>query len=200
VIEADLARGRAALNRAHRRRTVRRSLATTTALAAAGVVAVALSQGSSPAAPPVVKAPPTVTRPAVPPQIQLVRYTGPQLEGFTVDKVPAGWELSSSTQYALLITPAGSTDDRPDVFEGKLAVLTSSSDAPGLGDGRPVRVNGREGRVMDQGEYGVTLRYTDPRGFGVDIQAPAELHWSDAQLVAFAQGVHVTREAVHSRG
>ena len=53
---------------------------------------------------------------------------------------------------------------------------------------------------MDQGEYGITLRYTDPRGFGVDVQAPAALHWSDAQVVAFAEGVHVTRDAVHSRG
>jgi hypothetical protein len=203
VVEADLGRGRAALARDHRRRTVRRSLLTTTSLAAAAVVAVVATQGSSPSAPPTAQGPsvsPTTAQPVAPAQIQLVRYTGGQLEGFTVDRLPAGWELSSSTQYALLITPAGSTDDRPDVFEGKLAVLTSSLDATGLGEGRQVTVNGREGRVMDQGEYGITLRYTDPRGFGVDIQAPLALHWTDDQVVAFAEGVHVTRDAVHSRG
>ncbi len=203
VVEADLARGHLALARQHRRRAVRRSLAMTTTLAAAAVVAIAVGQSSPSDAPSVAKAPRTTAAPpspVAPASIQLVSYHGAQLAGFTVDRVPAGWKLSSSTQYALLVTPQASTDDRPDVFEGKLAVLTSSLDASGLGDGRPVTVNGREGRVMDQGEYGITLRYTDARGFGVDIQAPLALHWSDAQIVAFAEGVHVTSNAVHSRG
>jgi hypothetical protein len=201
VIDGDLARGRQALARHHRRRTVRRSMAMTTSLAAAAVVAVALSQGSSPADPPPVAIKPSVTTPTTSSSIQLVSWTGKQLAGFTVDRVPAGWQLANSTQYALLITPAGSTDHRPDAFEGKLAVLTSSLDAHGLGDGRLVSVNGQPGRVMDQGSYGLTLRYNDAaEGFGVDIQAPLTLHWTDAELIAFAEGVHVTGDAVHSRG
>ncbi|MCW2545349.1 MAG: hypothetical protein JWM40_2901 [Frankiales bacterium] len=200
VIEADLLRGRQALAQHHRRRTIRRSLVMTTSLAAVGAVAVVLSQSTPTDAPPVT-AHPGVTRPVAPSGIQLVSYTGKQLAGFTVDRVPAGWQLSNSTQYALLITPVGSTDHRPDAFEGKLAVLTSSLDAHGLGDGRPVTVNGRPGRVMDQGPYGLTLRYNDSaHGFGVDIQAPLALHWTDAQVIAFAEGVHVTGDAVHSRG
>ncbi|MBV9486991.1 MAG: hypothetical protein JO246_13140, partial [Frankiaceae bacterium] len=133
--------------------------------------------------------------------IKLVSYSGKQLEGFTVDEVPAGWHLSTSTQYALLITPNdGSLNDNPDDFQGKLAVLTSSVDEHSLGHGDDVTVNGEHGVVSDQGSYGIMLRYNDPDGFGVDIQAPQALHWSDQQIVAFAAGVHVTGDAVHSRG
>ena len=46
----------------------------------------------------------------------------------------------------------------------------------------------------------LVLRYNAPNGFGIDIQAPPALHWSAAQIVAFAEGVHVTSDAVHSRG
>jgi hypothetical protein len=113
--------------------------------------------------------------------------------------VPAGWHLSTSTQFALLITADGSTDNDPDAFEGKLAVLTSSVDEHGLGDGDPVTVNGQPGRV-DVQDGTVLLRYNDPDGFGVDIQAPPALHWTDDQIVAFAEGVHVTGNAVHSHG
>jgi hypothetical protein len=129
-----------------------------------------------------------------------VAYTGKQLAGFTVDAVPAGWHLSTSTQFALLIDPAGDKDNDPDTFVGKLAVLTQSSDVHGLPKGTAVTVNGQPGSVTDQGKYGLSLTYNDPSGFGVVIQAPAQLNWTDAQLVTFAEGVHVTGNAVHSHG
>jgi hypothetical protein len=209
LVEADVTRGRIALGRVHRQRTIRRSMLAGGSLAAAVAVVVAVTQLSGSSSPhatngrlgPAVGHPSQQTghRPAKS-AIKLVAYNGKQLQGFTVDRVPNGWYLSTSTESALLIDPKGSTDDDPNAFEGKLAVLTSSVDEHGLGKGDQVRVNGQPGVVSDQGQYGIMLRYNDPSGFGVDVQAPLQLHWSDAQIVAFAEGVHVTGNAVHTHG
>jgi hypothetical protein len=202
TVDGDLTRGRTALARAHRRTVVRRSMLATGSLVVAAAVAVTATQiGGGSNAPAAGK--PTVPFQAVPHHhknaVKLVDWTGKQLNGFNVDEVPAGWHLSTSTADALLITANGSTDNDPDVFVDKLAVLTSSVDEHGLGDGDPVTVNGQPGKV-DLQDGTLLLRYNDPNGFGVDIQAPPALNWSDAQIVAFAEGVHVTGNAVHSRG
>lgn len=190
VVDADLARGRAALVVAHRRRTRRRLAgAGTLAAVAAAAVVVANSGASHPLTPAGSKTG----------QIRLVDYSGAQLPGFTVSEVPQGWQLSTSTPYALLITPDGSTNNQPDDFEGKLAVLTSSNDQQGLGSGDAVTVDGQAGRVSRQPGY-LILNYNTANGFGVNIQAPDALGWDDAQIVAFAEGVHVTANAVHSNG
>lgn len=213
TVEADLARGRGALLKAHRKRTIRRSMTAATALVAGVAVLVVATeigggshdnrQANHPGthAPAIAK----MHRQTKPQHqtahsIRLVSYSGKQLQGFTVDAVPAGWRLSSSTQYALLIDPPGDNDNDPDAFIGKLAVLTSSTDEHGLGGGDSVTVNGQPGKVSDQGKYGLMLRYDSPDGFGVDVQAPAQLNWTDAQIVSFAEGVHVTGNAVHSHG
>jgi len=200
TVEGDLARGRTALVRAHRRSVVRRSMLATGTLAVGVVVAVAATQtgGGSAATNDAGPVHHTKAHHAAS-AVNLVAYTGKQLEGFTVDRVPAGWHLSTSTQYALLVTANGSTDNDPSVFVDKLAVLTSSSDAHGLGPGDPVTVNGQPGHVDNQGGV-LILRYNAPNGFGIDIQAPPALHWTADQLVSFAEGVHVTGDAVHSRG
>jgi hypothetical protein len=210
TVEADLARGHVALARVHRQRTIRRSILAGGSLVVATAAVVAATQlgGTSQQAHPRSVGIPSIPPHGGPPQsshhgtssIKLVAYNGRQLEGFTVDRVPAGWHLSTSTASALLITKDGSKDDDPNAFEGKLAVLTSSVDEHGLGKGADVSVNGQPGVVSDQGSYGIMLRYNDPNGFGVDIQAPADLHWTDDQIVAFAVGVHVTGDAVHTHG
>jgi hypothetical protein len=215
TVDADIARGRLALAREHRRRTIRRSMVATVTIAAAAVVVVVASQpgpssdrttGRTAASP----TPATAahhhhhaaanSQPHHQSPIKLVSYTGKQLAGFTVDKVPDGWFLSTSTQYALLIDPQGDKDNDPDAFVGKLAVLTQSSDVSGLPHGTKVTVNGQPGVVTDNGKYGLSLTYNDPAGFGVVIQAPVALGWTDAQLVSFADGVHVTGNALPSRG
>jgi hypothetical protein len=214
TVEADIARGRTALVRVHRQRTIRRSMLAGGSLvvaAAVVVTAVQLSGGSSSPAHHTAQnngrvvnhvgpKPNQKSHPKTKPSIKLVDYTGKQLAGFTVDEVPDGWQLSTSTPYALLITKAGSTDNDPSAFEGKLAVLTSSVDEHGLGKGDHVTVNGQPGVVSDQGSDGIMLSYNDPNGFGVDIQAPSDLGWTDSQIVSFADGVHVTGNAVHSHG
>jgi hypothetical protein len=217
TVEADVARGRTALTRDHRRRTIRRSMLASTSVAAAAVVIVVASQlgGGAGAVhhPNTATKLPTTHAPATFPKVQnkhtakvrtapikLVAYNGKQLVGFTVDRVPDGWFLSTSTQFALLIDPQGDKDNDPNAFVGKLAVLTQSRDVHSLPKGTPVTVNGQPGVISDQGKYGLSLTYNSPSGFGVVIQAPAVLNWTDDQLVSFAEGVHVTSNAVQSRG
>jgi hypothetical protein len=221
VVDADLARGRAALANARRRGIYQRVSVGTVALAAAGAAALVLATSgttripsrTAPASNGIaqVKNTPTTgantpttgantpVKTARQPRIELVAYTGAQLPGFTVAQIPQGWQLSTSTSTALLIRPDGSTNNDPDNFEGKLAVLTSSVDQHGLGSGDPVTVNGQPGRVSEQSGI-LMLTYNSPNGFGVVVQAPDTLHWSDTQIVDFAQGVQVTANAVHTHG
>ncbi len=196
VVDSDLARGRAALVAAHRRGRIRRGAVGAASLVVAAAVAVLLVHPAHRGHPA-----PThgTSRAGGPARIQLVDYTGAQLAGFTVNQVPAGWQLSTSTSFALLITPDGTTNHDPDDFEGKLAVLTSSTDQHGPGPGDPVTVDGQPGRVHTSGGV-LILSYNAPNGFGIDIQAPSTLGWGAAQIVAFAEGVHVTANAVHSHG
>jgi hypothetical protein len=217
TINADLDRGRMALAHDRRQRRIRRSIAGTTVAAGVTAVAIVASQlGGTTAAPShhpagnagakkthVAPTRPGETRghPVVSTKrVKLVAYNGKQLHGFTVDKVPAGWFLSTSTQFALLIDPDGDKDNDPDAFEGKLAVLTGSKDVHGLPKGTPVTVNGEDGSIVDQGKYGLSLSYNTPNGIGIDIQSPAQLNWTDGDLVSFAEGVHMTGDAVASRG
>jgi hypothetical protein len=207
VVDADLARGRAALLRARRRRTVRRAGTASVSLAAVGAIGVVLAQPSATTHRVPRSSMAITTRPSTAtaahdtgrPSIELVAYTGAQLAGFTVSEVPDGWHLSTSTPDALLITREGSTNNDPNDFVDKLAVLTSSVDQHGLGSGDAVSVDGQPGRVAHEPGT-LLLSYNTPNGFGVNIQAPTALGWSDADIVTFAAGVQVTDHAVHSAG
>jgi hypothetical protein len=139
------------------------------------------------------------TRHHVKSAVQLVDWTGKQLSGFNVDEVPAGWHLSASTQYALTIDSAADTNNDPNVFVDKLTVLLASKDETSFpADGTQVTVNGQPGAFWNDG--GEQLGYTDAAGHRVVIQAPDALHWSATQLVSFAEGVHVTSNALAGVG
>jgi hypothetical protein len=192
IVDGDVARGHRALARVHHRQVVRRSLVTTVTLV---VVAVAVTAGVQHGGS---AAQPRSSRPAA--AVRLVSYTGSQPAGFTVDRIPDGWHLSGSTPSALTIDPAGDTDNDPDVFEGKLTVLLQSQDVHGLPAGTAVEVDGEPGVVTAPDRYGEILTYDDTSHHILVIQAPRALAWSDAQIVQFAEGVHVTADAVAGRG
>ena len=44
------------------------------------------------------------------------------------------------------------------------------------------------------------LRYDRATGFGVVVQAPTTLGWSNLEIVAFAEGVKVTANARQANG
>jgi hypothetical protein len=210
VVEADIERGHRALAQSRRRMRTRGAIVAATAIGAVAVVSLATGQfdSSGSSHPTAANGAPT-TQPAPKPTataapstnvlaVRLIAYTGKQLDGFVVDRVPEGWHLSGSTQYALTINAQGDTNDDPSVFVGKLTVLLQSQDASGLPSGQPVTVNGHAGVVTNDG--GQALTYADGNGHTVVVQAPAPLAWSNAQLVSFAEGVHVTGNAIAGRG
>lgn len=108
VVADDVRRGRRALTR---RRMARGATAGVCALAVGGVVAGIVAQQ-----------PPADTG------LDLVAYDGPQLPGFTVDKVPEGYVLQGATAYNLNIAKPGDTS-RLDVFEEKLVVMLETVEA-----------------------------------------------------------------------
>jgi hypothetical protein len=126
--------------------------------------------------------------------VRLVAYHGDQPEGFTVAQVPEGWFLQGTNAFSLTVAPKGDTTS-PDAFEGKLVVMLLSSSAPQrLPEGDPVSVGGQDG-VVAHGPADV-LTYKDDAGHFVQVQAwRSALHWTNDQLVSFAEGVQVTADA-----
>lgn len=216
TVDADLARGRRALTHRRMRRTGTRSVL-------AGALAIgafaAYSPGSHPstgttAGKPVTstattKAPTLSTTTAgksgsVTAGIKLVAYTGEQPEGYTVDSVPAGWEIQGVNDFALAIAPVGFADQSIDSFRGKIVVMLQSMDAKPLtpAQGNTVAVGNGTGIVSNfDRQDGLQLNYKDATsGKWVMVQAPLSLHWTDAQLGTFAAGVHVNASAQAGRG
>lgn len=205
VVDADLARGRRALNHRRMRRTGTRSVL-------AGALAIgafaAYSPGSHPATSTTASKPAattgkpsltsttTATGTAPSAGIKLVAYTGEQPKGYTVDSVPAGWELQGVDNFALVIAPVGDPDTSISDFEGKLVVMLESKDQHGVPSGDAVMVGSAHGVVTHLGDNeGPILYFTDASGHRLDIQVPAALHWSDAQIAAFGAAVHVNASA-----
>lgn len=192
--DADLHRGR----RARTRRRLRRGASGLTAAALVTAGAFALPDGHS--APAKVAHP--VSRPhgTVPAAIKLVAYTGTQPAGYTVDSVPAGWEIQGVNNYVLLIAPNGFADTRLDSFEGKLTVMLQSVDQTELPEGTPVMVGSAHGVISHADATAAQLFFTDAAGHKLDIQVPPALRWSDAQIARFGTAVHVNPGATAGRG
>ena len=196
TVEADVRRGRAALSERRRRRAVQTAVAApivAVALVGAGIAIGghgdegATTSGSSVG---------QTHGPATGGSVRLVAYEGEQLQGFVVDQVPEGWYLQGSNPFSLTIAPVGDTSS-PDGFEGKLVVMLQSSSVPHRlpQRGDPVTVGGNDG-VISHGPPADLLTYDDGNGHIVQVQAwTSALGWTDEQLVAFAEGVHVTADA-----
>jgi hypothetical protein len=205
VVDADLARGRRALNHRRMRRSGARSvLAAGLAVGAFAVVHQQGSTSSTPAA--TAQAPAVTTHPAtaaakpVTLSVKLVAYTGAQPEGYTVDSVPAGWEIQGVNNLDLAIAPVGFADQSLNDFEGKLVVMLLSADATPPTTGVPVDVGvAGTGRISHENPEPI-LTFKDTSGHWLDIQVPTALHWSDAQVAAFGSAVHANATAVAGVG
>ena len=134
VVRRDLLRGRAALTR----RRVRRTVTGLGATAATAVLALAIAGGqSSPDPHPAARG------------LDLVAYTGTQLPGFTVEKVPEGFVLQGANAYSLDIALPGNHTSLND-YRGKLVVMLQSKDATGAPTGKQVEINGRPGTIYER--------------------------------------------------
>ncbi|PZS27194.1 MAG: hypothetical protein DLM59_16850 [Pseudonocardiales bacterium] len=199
VVDADVARGQRALTR----RRMRRGGTRVALVAAAAVGAIVLvNQPGAPSA----QAPPAAGRAArtvVPPQarpIKLVDYTGRQPDGYTVDSVPAGWEIQGVNDFVLTIGAVGDPDKNVDSFVGKLVVMLASTDETPLTTGTRVVVGAGTGLVSRDDPATALLSFRDAAGHWIDVQVPAALHWTDAQIGAFGGAVHVNATAQPGHG
>ncbi|WIM98215.1 hypothetical protein ACTOB_001803 [Actinoplanes oblitus] len=214
--DADLARGRAAL----RRRRVLQSAAGSALVVAVAAATVGLTTagrptGTAPQAGGTTVAATTATAGTA--AFDLVSYTGKQPAGFSVDKVPAGWEVQGVTEGFMTLAPVGAkphnsavpqgdvADSDAASFVGKVAVMLQSVDEHGEMPGKPERVTvgdrtgffvKRPGTTGD----GVTLFVKQPNGINLEIQVWDGIGWTHDQIVAFAAGVHVNPNAKQGRG
>jgi hypothetical protein len=140
---------------------------------------------------------------------QLVAYTGPQFDHYTVDDVPRGWVVQGADATSLVVGPAGSAAPASPApgaavsVEGKILVTLESSAVGGkaLPDSVAVSVGtatGSWGRYLGTGDYH-GLRYADGDHL-VEIQVPASLHWTATDAARFAVGVHVPADAEARNG
>lgn len=196
---ADLARGRQALRR---RRTVK-GAATGVFAVAAAAAAIAYGTTGRPADHPAPSAvaPVTADRPAVV-TAKLVAYQGAQPKGYTIDKVPAGWEVQGVDNYVLTIAPVNAKDKDKDVFVGKIAVMLQSKDDHSTPSGTAVDVGGKPGVLVaaDGLPGGKNLYVKQPNGVNLIIQIWDARGWSDDSIVQFGAGIHVLATAQQGVG
>jgi hypothetical protein len=201
VVDDDLTRGRRALTRRRLRRSGTRSVVV--AAAAVGSLLVVQAQGGAPSSrthTAIQSVRPPAPKPVHNPSIRLVAYTGTQPEGYTVDSVPAGWEIQGVNNYVLTIAAVGNPDKAVDSFLGKLAVMLMSKDGSIPTTGNHVAVGSTTGIVSHVDPTTAQLFFTDDKGHVLDIQVPAALHWTDAQIGQFGAAVHVNASAQAGMG
>jgi hypothetical protein len=188
---ADLARGRRALRR---RRTVTG--------AAAGVFAVAAAIAYGTASPPAGHQA-TVSAAPAPAVVatELVAYKGEQPKGYTIDKVPSGWEIQGNSRSSLTIAPVGAADRDPDAYVGKIAIMLQSKDQHGTPPGHALTVGGRPATLDDVMNLpGKILYVKQPDGIYLLVQIWDATGWTDAAIVEFAEGIHVLPAAEQGVG
>lgn len=202
LIDEDLARGRTALRRRRARRGSRAGLM---AVAVAGVVAFA-AQGALPGASSTTAAPPTSS--SVLGVATLVAFTGAQPTGFTIDKVPAGWDVQDLTVNQLLLAPAGLANSDTNNFVDK--IIVGLTDRPtGV---QPVTVNvgaatGELFTMLEPGPTGdpvpgkaKTLYVPQPSGKYLSIQIWDASTWATQQIGELGAGIHPTSAATTTVG
>jgi hypothetical protein len=206
VVAADVARGHHALNRQRRRRFA--GLGAAVAVVAAVAVTVTSQPAQLGRSAPSAAGSSTATTQTT--KLRLVAYTGTEPAGFKVSTVPAGWQVTSSNDYSFVVAPPGSPTTPPTTvpgggqavsFVGRIAVmLKGMSELPGNSQVTQVNINGKEGQLgLAAGGNAATqvvwLIFPDGAGHKVLVQVPASLGLTDSQIVSFAQGITVTREA-----
>jgi hypothetical protein len=197
AIEGDLARGRAALRRRHRRAGL---AALSLAVVAAGAGGAAWFSSTRPDGG---HHAPAVVSPPAPSKIKLVAYLGQEPQGFHIGSIPQGYglDLQASNAYTVVIAPAGDADQDPDSFAGKLMV--SAEDASfyrslsSLGT-QSATIGGVPGRLGDDGT--ATQVWWQVGSIMIDVQCWDSIGLTHDQLINFASTVSTTPQLQLSKG
>jgi hypothetical protein len=216
----DIRRGRRAVRR---RRSVQTVVGTAFGVAAL-VAAFTVPSGGVGAGPqgPTAAAPPSAVVP-----LDLVAYQGAQPNGFTIDKVPAGWFIQSDDDHSLTLAPEKVKNAGPDVdpsadplydpetYVGKIGIFLESKDQNGPSrEGAEVTVGDRNGVLLKSlpamipgrpsgdpdGDTGWSLWIEQPSGVWLIVQFWEGLGMSRDQMVELGAGVHVHQNAIQGVG
>lgn len=127
--------------------------------------------------------------------VRLVAYTGEQPTGFTVDEVPEGWEVQGSDESAFMLAPKGIADQDPQSFVGKIGIVLQRR-LPDVTT-KKVTVNGQPALLatMAGNARPGTVFIKQPTGAYLAIQVWQTLNWGEKEIVRFAEGVHVGKDA-----
>ncbi|GLY01993.1 MULTISPECIES: hypothetical protein [Actinoplanes] len=210
-VHADLSRGRGALRR---RRLAQSAAGSALAVAvAAATFAFTTTGGPSGNGGTLANPPATSAGVSLSSSFELVAYKGEQSAGFSIDKVPAGFEVQGVDETTLTLSPLGAKprnsadplgdtpDTDPHSFVGKVMVGLQSVDEKGTPEGgEAVTVNGVAGKIVNKGGEARTLYLPQPNGVNLQVQMWDNIDWSTAQVIEFAEGIHVNENAKQSRG
>ena len=198
-VAADLARGQKALRR---RRTTQVAGSCAFAVAAlAAVIVGTTGTGAAPKAPEAAGDRPAASAPqnAV---TKLVAYQGEQPKGFTLDQVPAGWELQGADDFGIVIAPKGFQDKNPNSFVGKIVAQLQEFAPNEELKGKQVTVDGKTGlltKMIDQTD-GSALFVELGESRWLVIQVWDGLGWGEKEVLEFASGIHVDENAKVTHG
>ncbi|WFE30352.1 hypothetical protein O7623_14690 [Solwaraspora sp. WMMD791] len=194
MVDADLARGRRALRR---RRTA--TLVTGSAVAAAAVLTAVLTlpavlldrSGGDPGG----------TSTGTGAVTQLVAYTGEQPSGFTLDRVPAGWQIQGQDEWTLTLARPDAADQDVRSCVGKICIWLQEFVPTGVVS-RQVEVAGRPGilATMHDTTHPGTLFVEVRPDVYLTIQFWDGLNWSETEIVEFGAGIHVHDDARVTHG
>jgi hypothetical protein len=186
TLDADLSRARRARQRRRTGRIVAGSSLAVAAVLAAALAIPGLSPGTK-------STPGTANRVSTRVATQLVAYTGKQPAGFTLDRVPRGWEVQGVDKYVLTLAPKDTVDKDHNNCVGKICIDQQKA-IPDVKT-QQVRVGDRPAvlATMEDDRDGVpgTLFVKQPSGLYLVIQVWNGLNWSGTDIVQFAAGVHV---------
>ncbi|MEU8663826.1 hypothetical protein, partial [Actinoplanes philippinensis] len=133
---------------------------------------------------------------------ELVAYQGAQPQGFTLDKVPAGWELQGADDHGIVIAPKGFQDKDPNSFVGKIVAQLQEFAPTEELKGKEVTVGGQTGlltKMIGQTD-GSALFVKLGEGRWMVIQVWDGLGWGEKEMLEFASGIHVDENAKITHG
>lgn len=182
VVEADLARGRAALARRGRRAVVASVAGVAAVACAIGVLPVVLDRGPATAPVAAAPSPPTgVVVPEEPSGRRLVPYKGPAVGPYVLDVLPEGWSPRLAGDGLMLVGPGSLERVVLDVW------ITRPGSGPPFtlfAGTFPARTGGTAEQpevVVDHGTVWVTVVFTDEVG----------PRWTEAERLRLAGGLQV---------
>ncbi|MGY4920420.1 hypothetical protein ACWD9K_35490 [Streptomyces sp. 900116325] len=201
AVAADLARGHRALTGKRRRIGAAGFVALGVVAATMAVAAGPFGEAHSSMGTHHVAQPAASSRAESPIALQLASYTGAQPAGFRVDSIPAGWNVTSSNTYAFLVVPPDAGDHPRPWLDGIAVTLQGESRLPADSPVSKVTIQGKDGQLgFSGGREARWLIFPEAAGRSVLVQVPTKLGLKDDQIIRFAQGVSVTKDARALRG